>query len=321
MSPAREINDSLLVVQAAAQQKGLYLKTLYETPVPDSIFSDPTRFRQILINLLSNAIKYTKKGGATIRVSYLTEASLLRIVVSDTGIGIAEETRRNLFQPFVRGKNDEVQKIAGSGLGLALSRSLARKMGGDIRLLPHEPTSTDQSSFEMTIETGLPVNQILKVSNDSQPLRLEPALQTASIQQRLLGKTILLAEDQEDLRILMRRYLEKYGARVNTCNNGAEAVDEAFRLDYDAILMDIQMPVMDGYQATSKLRERGFKKLVIALTAYTSTADRQKCQEAGCNHYISKPININNLLDLLTGAIASKPPRGPGPLADLAPAL
>ena len=304
MSPVREINDSLLVVEAAARQKGLFLKTVYETPVPDSIFSDPTRFRQILINLLSNAIKYTNQGGATVRVSYLNESSLLRVVVSDTGIGLNEETRRNLFQPFVRGKNDEVQKVPGSGLGLALSRSLARKMGGDVCLLSPDPASHDQSFFEMTIATGLPKNQDLKIleKNNASTLtsRLEPALASASTQQCLLGKTILLTEDQDDLRTLMRRYLEKYGARVITSPNGADAVNEAFRIEFDAILMDIQMPVMNGFEASALLRSKGYKKPIIALTAHTSTNDREKCRASGCDYYLSKPIDMNSLLALLT---------------------
>lgn len=301
MSPLREINDSLLVVQATAKQKGLQIKTVYETPVPEIIHSDPTRFRQILINLLTNAVKYTNEGAATVYISYVSQAPkpFLRIVVSDTGIGINEETRKNLFQPFVRGQNREVQRVSGSGLGLALSRSLARKMGGDLRLLTTPATSEKGSQFEFIVETGSLAGVHLVHAEKAATASLDEKIK-ASTPGRLLGQNILLAEDQADLRELMQRYLEKHGAKVTTCVDGAETVAEAMRASYDVILMDIQMPVMDGYQATRLLRERGYEKPVVALTAHASAMDRQKCYDVGCNFYLSKPVNITYLLDVLT---------------------
>lgn len=301
MSPMREINDSLLVVQSAAKQKGLWIRTVYETPVPEKIYTDATRFRQILINLLTNAIKYTHTGGATVYVSYRSteKTSFLRIVVSDTGMGITEETKKGLFQPFMRGQSSDVQRISGSGLGLALSRNLARKMGGDIRLLNMDATGAEKSFFEFTVDTGsLEGVRLIKGEDfSSTPLELVPSESPTG---RLAGKKILLVEDQADLRELMQRYLEANGARLVICNNGQDAVNQASNMEFDAILMDIQMPILDGYEATKMLRDRGYAKPIVALTAHASTADRDKCYHAGCDYYLSKPVNTGHLLDLLT---------------------
>ncbi len=306
MSPVREINDSLLVVQPAAKQKGLWIKTVYESTIPETIYSDATRFRQILINLLTNAIKYTNEGGATIYVSYHSteKDSFLRIVVSDTGIGINEETRKGLFQPFMRGQSNEVQKISGSGLGLALSRNLARKMGGDLKLLRRDTSTLESSFFELTVDTGS-LEGVRLIRGEEQSSAPVDVSGEGTPPPRLQGKKILLAEDQADLRELMQRYLEKNGARLVICHNGADAVQQALLTEYDAILMDIQMPILDGYEATKELRAQGYSRPIVALTAHASTADREKCYNAGCDFYLSKPVNTSHLLDLLTRQIDS----------------
>jgi hypothetical protein len=306
MSPLREIQDSLLIVQAAAKQKGLYVRTVFESPIPETIFSDSTRFRQILINLLTNAIKYTNVGGATVYVSYrATEKdSALRIVVSDTGIGIAEETRRSLFQPFSRGTSKEVQRVSGSGLGLALSRNLARKLGGDLKLINVNTDSKEKSFFEFTVDTGS-LEGIRLIRGEEPPPANVESIQKGRSLERLRGRRILLVEDQIDLRELMQRFLEGQGAELTICNNGQDAVDEASRSEFDAILMDIQMPILDGYEATRMLRHRGYTKPIVALTAHASTIDREKCYNAGCDFYLSKPLNTSHLMDLLTRQIPS----------------
>lgn len=306
MSPLREIQDSLLIVQAAAKQKGLTVKTIYESPIPETIHSDSTRFRQILINLLTNAIKYTNKGGITVYISYRATArdSSLRVVVADTGIGINEETRRKLFQPFARGQSNEVQRVSGSGLGLALSRHLARKMGGDLKLISLDTASKESTFFEFTVDTGSLVGVRLVRGEDPVPANVE-SIKKGILNQRLSGKRILLVEDQVDLRELMQRFLEGQGACLTVCNNGQDAVEAASHAEFDAILMDIQMPILDGYEATRALRQRGYTKPIVALTAHASTMDREKCYAAGCDYYLSKPVNTSHLMDLLTRQIAS----------------
>jgi signal transduction histidine kinase len=306
MSPLREIQDSLLIVQAAAKQKGLYVRTVFETPIPETIFSDSTRFRQILINLLTNAIKYTNVGGATVYVSYRSteKNSVLRIVVSDTGIGVTEETRRNLFQPFSRGQSREVQRVSGSGLGLALSRNLARKLGGDLKLIDMDTTSKEKSFFEFTVDTGS-LEGIRLIRGEEPPPANVESIQKGRSLERLRGRRILLVEDQVDLRELMQRFLEGQGAELTICSNGQEAVDEASKSEFDAVLMDIQMPIVDGYEATRMLRHRGYTKPIVALTAHASTIDREKCYNAGCDFYLSKPVNTSHLMDLLIRQIPS----------------
>jgi signal transduction histidine kinase len=306
MSPLREIQDSLLIVQAAAKQKGLSIKTVYESPIPETIHTDSTRFRQILINLLTNAIKYTNKGGITVYISFrATERdSSLRIVVADTGIGISEETKRNLFQPFSRGQSNEVQRVSGSGLGLALSRNLARKMGGDLKLINLDTVSNERTFFEFTVDTGSLEGVRLIRGEDPAPANVE-SIMKGRLNERLAGKRILLVEDQVDLRELMQRFLEGQGAQLTVCNNGQDAVEAASHAEFDAILMDIQMPILDGYEATRALRQRGYTRPIVALTAHASTIDREKCYTAGCDFYLSKPVNTSHLMDLLTRQIPS----------------
>lgn len=305
MSPLREIQDSLLIVQAAAKQKGLFVKTAFETPIPETIHTDSTRFRQILINLLTNAIKYTHKGGVTVYVSFrsVERDSKLRIVVADTGIGISEETKRNLFQPFARGQSSEVQRVSGSGLGLALSRNLARKMGGDLKLIALD-SAKEHTFFEFTVDTGSLEGVRLIRGEEPLPANVE-SIKKGLLNQRLAGKRILLVEDQVDLRELMQRFLEGQGAHLKVCNNGQDAVEAATNAEFDAILMDIQMPILDGYEATRALRQRGYTKPIVALTAHASTIDREKCYTAGCDFYLSKPVNTSHLMDLLTRQIPS----------------
>ena len=311
MLPLNEINDSLMVIRGTAKQKGLDLKVIYESAIPETIFCDPIRFRQILINLLTNAVKYTNEGEVTLQISYADQ--VLRLLVTDTGIGISSETRERLFQPFARGLSTEVQKQSGSGLGLALSRSLAKKMGGDLKLLFSEPLGTRfRSCFELTLQTGSVVNTKF-ISGDQAQKPVTTPTTGASPGLRLSGLSILLVEDQADLRHLMKLYLQKYGARIETCNHGGEAVEKAFKDSYDYILMDIQMPVMDGYEATRQLRARGYRKPIVALTAHASTDDRLKCADVGCDFYLSKPVNMSYLLDVLTQQVPKTEITPPSP--------
>jgi len=209
--------------------------------------------RQILINLLSNAAKYSEKGEVRVRVEYEQKTrgkGRLSIRVIDTGVGITEQVRHNLFRPFARGETAFVKRTEGAGLGLALSRSLARALGGDLCLVRSSPEVG--SEFEFTLQLEALPTSVLKMVGSS---KVSEGPSRAPVDERPLDDMhILVAEDSEDLRELMERVLKSKGAIVDSCGDGAQAVDRATRRRYDAILMDINMPIMDGYQATAALR-------------------------------------------------------------------
>ena len=289
MSPMQEIEESLMLVKPTLDAKGLIYQLVYDSAIPVSIESDPSRFRQIVVNLLSNAAKFTEQGKITLHIGHKIDSNnqgTLVVRVTDTGIGIDDKTRSQLFEPFMRGQTVEVQKAYGAGLGLALSKNLANILGGDLKL---NFTEVDfGSEFEFTLNTG-PAD-LLKF----------PVVGKKALAKRTLEKVrVLVVDDAVDLRVLMRRYLEKQGAVVETSENGLEAIDKALTDPIDVVLMDIKMPVMDGQEATKKLRQRGFIKPVIAITAHASADDKQKSLEAGCDYYLSKPVDFNFLTETI----------------------
>lgn len=294
----KELNDALLAVKASFELKNIKLKTVYDGQIPFKVVTDPLRFRQILINLLSNAVKFTPAGEIAMRVFFDHKTSSLSIRISDSGIGMSPQTQEQLFKPFLRGESAEVQRLPGSGLGLALSQSLARKLGGDL-VLRHSEEGLG-SEFEMKIKV-----ESVEFGPALAPV-MDEALTMAPTTGPLKGCKILVVDDSEDLRVLMRRYLAAAGAEMSTCGNGLEALSAATEKTYDVILMDIKMPVMDGYQAMTELRRRGYTFPIIALTAQASTDDRQKCYLAGCDAYLSKPVDKDHLLNLVINQIAHK---------------
>lgn len=294
MSLAQEIGDAIAVVQPIARRKGLFIDLRYENLIPEYIQSDPTRLRQILINLLSNSIKYTKVGGVHLKVAYRPgDDPQVKILIKDTGVGIDEGTRKNLFHPFVRGRDAERDRTPGSGLGLALSRSLARKLGGDLIHIP----SSFGAEFELTLGVGIPSDSPLIDGN--LPRSHSGASAADGSLQLLCGLRILVVDDDEDLRALMLRFLKGRGALAQGCADGAEAVSQAQQSPFDLILMDVKMPVMDGYEATKKLREAGYRRPIVAVTAHASQNDRQICAEAGFSNYVSKPVNSRELTEVI----------------------
>lgn len=299
MNLVREIEDSISVVKALAEEKKLSLKVNYKTLIPETVQADSVRFRQVLINLLTNAVKFTGAGSVTVEISFSSDAQnegVLKIQVSDTGLGMDHVTQENLFQPFVRGEDPEVQRVQGSGLGLALSLSLMRMMGGDLRLVSTRPG--DGSTFEMILNVG-PMKDLRLVPADQPKVLPKEIVKVAKEKAFLQGQRVLVVDDSSDLRALMTRYLSREGAQVETAENGAEAVERAMGHPYDIILMDIKMPVMDGYKATTILRERGYQKPIVALTAQASVDGQQKSFEMGFDGYLSKPVDMMLLKEIL----------------------
>lgn len=289
------------VFQAHAKGLGLHLEI--KPDVPRQIFSDQKRLRQILVNIVNNAIKYTEKGcikiAADLKTAPADGKGFLTISVADSGSGIAAEDIPKLFQPFTQIKKKSGQNTRGTGLGLLLSRTLAKLLGGDVQL--HETSISQGSTFVITIDPG-PTKQP-KVSG---PLEAnEEAVTTRSDQEKLLaGLRVLMAEDTPDQAMLIRYMLTDLGAVVDSVENGKIAIDKAISNSYDVILMDMQMPILDGYEASKKLRDVGYKKPIIALTAQAMSGDAQKCRDAGCSDHIAKPFSQQILREKIISSIS-----------------
>ena len=276
-----------------AREKGLDFSVICEYPLPEKIQTDPTRFRQIIINLCGNALKFTEKGSISLVVRCDRDADRLVTRVVDTGIGMKPEQLTRLFDPFAQGSAAISRQYGGTGLGLAISRRLAQLLGGDIRV---SSTYGEGSEFEVAIDTGPldTVHFLRDASELSQRRRTLPMV----IAPKLSGR-ILCAEDNEVNRRLVSLLVAKTGAELVHVGNGAEALELAIREPFDLILMDIQMPVMNGRDATAALREAGVNTPVIALTANVMTEDIADYRLAGCNEHLAKPIDKQRFYEVL----------------------
>ncbi len=321
VSPWRIIDEVLSLTRPQAIKKQLDLQVEYGYPLPETIQTDPLRLRQILVNLVGNAVKFTEHGSVRITVSCPDRhepSPRLRVAVCDTGIGISPEGIDKLFQPFTQVDSSVARRFGGAGLGLALSRRLVRLLGGDIEVVSQVGQG---STFTLTLEIG-PLDHTRML--DAPPgLPASARWTAAEPAQRFQGR-VLLAEDDPDSREVVRAMLQNAGLAVDEVENGQMAfrriLSAAAERPYDLILMDMQMPGMDGYQATRRLRSTAWKGIVIALTAHAMSGDREKCLEAGCNDYLCKPITGNALTALLARYL---PPQAgvPGPACDPGEAL
>jgi PAS domain S-box-containing protein len=280
----------------AVEGKSIKLETLIDTNVPEKFKTDPTRLRQILVNLVGNAVKFTKKGFIKVHAT-MANNNQLSVTVQDSGCGINRNDINELFEPFSRSKTAKDLNISGTGLGLVLSRRLARMLGGDVTL---EHSRIGQgSTFKMTIAIE-PSNNVAEI----QSALILPSEQ--NILPHLSGVKVLIAEDTPDQALLIKLILKNVGATVDVVNNGADAVERALSGDYSVVLMDMQMPVLNGYEATTKLRKNGFSKPVIALTAQAMTTDLEEATNAGCSGRVSKPFTAENLVSAIAQQLSSK---------------
>jgi len=311
-SPRQIVNDVATLMRGRAEAKQLFLATEFVEPLPDRIWTDPLRLRQILTNLVGNAIKFTETGGVRIVTQLVCDGDnkpRIRFDVIDTGIGLEERQIGMLFQPFMQVDTSARRRFGGSGLGLAISRKLARLLGGDIEV---RSSPGKGSTFSVSLLAG----------TLDPPVELDSPLPARSLRPQLrddigLNCRVLLAEDGPDNQRLVSYLLRKAGAEVVVVDNGKAAVEAAISAGrdgraFDAILMDIQMPVMDGYAATMQLRHQGFTGPILALTAHAMPEDREKCLGAGCNGHLTKPIDIHEL----TRLIALHLPEAASPRAD-----
>ncbi len=295
------------LLRPKATGKGLTLITKLSTPIPDRILSDPTRLRQILMNLVGNATKFTEEGKIVINASVTAtpENASLVIDIEDSGPGMTVEQAQALFDAFQQADNTFTRKHGGTGLGLTISRRLANLMGGEVLL---QRTELGKGScFRLVLP-------LILATNWTEVDRIETkAISTASSNPekvQVLGR-ILFAEDGLDNQRLISFLLRKAGATVDIADNGQialEMLEKANELDlsYDLLITDIQMPVMNGYMLATNLRSRGIKIPIIALTAHALAQDRQKCLDAGCNDYLTKPIDKQALLAACAKWLASR---------------
>jgi len=276
-----------------AREKGLDFNIISEFPLPEQIQTDPTRLRQIIINLCGNALKFTDKGSISLSVRCDRDQEMLVARVVDTGIGMKPEQIGRLFDPFAQGSAAISRQYGGTGLGLSISRRLAEMLGGSIRV---SSTYGEGSEFELSIRTGglEQVHFLRDASELSQRRRAMPVV----LAPRLSGR-ILCAEDNDVNRRLISLLIGRTGAELVHVSNGAEALEMAVKESFDLILMDIQMPVMNGRDATAALREAEVKTPVIALTANVMSEDIADYRLAGCNEHLAKPIDKQRFYEVL----------------------
>jgi len=292
-SPDDILTEVASLMKVKADGKGLPLLVERRGAVPDQVVTDPVRVRQILVNLVGNAIKFTETG--QVKVAMRCEngskgSPRLTFDISDTGIGIPSGRIEELFRPFVQAESSTTRKYGGSGLGLAISKRLANMLGGDIVV---ESRIGEGSVFSLSIPVQLPVEV---EQGASQPT----SSQTKSDLPKLDCR-VLLVEDGPDNQRLIGFLLKKAGADVVLADNGQIAVEKALSPEgeFDVILMDMQMPVMDGYEATRVLRAANYKGPIIALTAHAMKYDQQECLDAGCDDYQAKPVDRGTLLRIV----------------------
>jgi len=320
-SPTQTVFDVQSLMQARASENKLELNTEYLGAIPETIQSDPTRLKQILVNLIGNAIKFTEAGTVRLVIRFLSnnptgasrpDEPLLQFDVIDTGVGLTPEQIAKLFRSFTQADASTSRKYGGTGLGLMISKRLAEMLGGDITV---KSKPGEGSLFRVTVATG-PLDGVKMLDDPATTTIAQPETAAATKSDDLtLDCRILLAEDGPDNQRLIAHVLKKAGAEVAIKENGKLTADAALAArdkghPFDVILMDMQMPIMDGYEATGLLRQKGYTGPIIALTAHAMASDRQKCIDAGCDDYATKPIDRKKLIETIRSRIDARAPVG-----------
>jgi len=296
VSPRQLVDDVLRLMQLRAREKGLELQADYCFPLPEQISTDALRVRQILVNLVGNAIKFTERGTIRVVVRYDEATQRQSFTVADSGIGIKPEQLQRLFTPFSQADASMSRRFGGTGLGLSISKRLARMLGGDITATSNFGSG---STFTLDIRAEMCASATMLRGELPQVTDAAPVARATVSAFHLSGR-ILLAEDVPANQKLIAFLLQKWGAEVDVVDNGALAVDAALRArdkgqPFDLILMDIQMPEMDGYTATGVLRQQSYTGRIIALTAHASDDDRDRCLDSGFDGFAVKPIQKEQL--------------------------
>ena len=301
--PEEIVEEAVALVGPRARAKGFAVRVEYANAIPKAIESDPTRLRQVLLNLLGNAIKFTEQGGITLLVSYDPPSTRLAFSVIDTGIGMTPEQCEKIarFDAFVQADASTVRKHGGTGLGLRISNAIAQMLGGTLSV---SSRAGGGSTFTVTIATGCDANTpLVEPIAPGAPTDAgdDERAGTSHASKPLQGARIVLAEDGPDNQRLVSFHLRRAGAEVVVCENGLVACEHIeSATDHERpciVLMDMQMPELDGYGATRRLREGGCRIPIVALTAHAMEGDRERCLASGCDDYATKPIDKQGLIE------------------------
>lgn len=293
--------DTLLSYKA--NEKAIKFTYSFEGQIPKKIRTDPLRLRQVLLNIIGNSIKFTEHGSVEVTIKIgpsFQKASQLAFIVKDTGIGIDPAQATKLFQAFSQADASILSRYGGTGLGLILSRRLANLLGGDVVLAESVPGKG--STFIVTIDPGplqnLELRNYAETPHFTKP---KPPSQKPSV--RLDSVKILVVDDSVDNQLLISKVLAMAGAEIDTADNGEKAIQLVHQKSFDLLLVDLQMPVLDGYETTSRLRKEGFEMPIIALTAHALKEIRQRCLNSGFDDFITKPVDrlalINKIAEFI----------------------
>jgi len=291
------LHELLNVMRVKADEKGITLDYQSEGEIPEVMLTDTSKVRQILINLIGNAIKFTDEGGVTLISRYdpAETGGTINFIVRDTGVGMTQEQADSVFESFVQADSSITRRFGGTGLGLSISKKFALAMGGDIVV-----TSTPEVGSTFAVHLPIEVPEDARMLSQSELELLDVIYEDQEEGSwRFPASKVLVVDDGEENRSLLEAVLGETGLVIDIATNGLEGLEKATRDSFDMILMDVQMPVMDGLTAVGKMREQGLEVPVIALTADAMKGVEEKCLDAGYSGYMTKPIDLDKLLNLL----------------------
>ncbi|RMF84226.1 MAG: response regulator [Planctomycetota bacterium] len=303
MDVRQVVRDVLELLSRRAFEQNISLTGEIAGKVPAHIESDPVRLKQALTNLVGNAVKFTRHGGVRVILQYDATTNRLLFRVRDSGIGIPADRLERIFEPFTQADDSTTRRFGGTGLGLTLTRDIARALGGDVTVRSEVGRG---SEFTLAVSAGSLAGVQFVTAADIGPSSAAPSAPPTNLP-RIDGR-VLLVEDGPDNRRLFSFILRKAGAAFDVAEDGREGLEktlDAWRTGnpFDVILMDMQMPVMDGRQATQELRRAGYGGTIIALTAHATREELEGFLEIGCDHYLSKPIDRATLVREVAAAV------------------
>lgn len=293
---ANFMSDIESLMKPLAVKKNLQFDIQLDTALPEIILTDHVRLRQCLLNLISNAIKFTEAGYVRVKVfPEQSNNSYIRFDVADSGIGISPEKQKKVFNAFIQANRTVNHKYVGTGLGLAITKQLTKILGGKLSLTSEVGKG---SVFSLIVPTGIDAQSraVLAKNKPYEKLKTEKQIR---FKKHMFCGSVLAVEDSPTNQALIKLLLEKLGLQVTVVEDGKQAIENASTGQFDLIFMDMQIPVIDGYEATEQLRKKGLTTPIIALTANAMTGDDEKCLSVGCNDYMSKPIDREELLQML----------------------